>query len=399
MIVVIADDITGAAEIAGIGWRFGLATRLARPGEKESSINLTAMDADKVDLVVIDSDSRDLGAQAAIGRLCGLCNEELAKPGRFVYKKTDSILRGHIQQDILQVLKASGRSAALLVAQNPSMNRVISQGRYLIDSVPLHKTALANDPQWPVKTSDPLKIVEKSKKLPVRLVSLGQSIADGELSIGQAVNSEDMRSWAKRLDSNILPAGSGDFFQALLECSSFDHRKREAPAIPELPKGKILIVSGSASAQSHEAFSRASECGLVPCPMPEELFAAEPATDGLIENWARQISKALAGAKGAWMAIDKPLSRQPDHAANLRTHMAQCAQRLLKKEKIGLLGVDGGATCGALLTTLGISDLKIVNEIQRGVVALRSAAAGSPIFVLKPGSYSWSKLIMGKNIN
>ena len=84
--LVIADDLSGAAEIAGIGRRYGLPTKLARERPKFFPPGLT----------VIDTDSRSLppeeAAAAAARAVAGI------DPTSFdlIFKKTDSVLRGPI---------------------------------------------------------------------------------------------------------------------------------------------------------------------------------------------------------------------------------------------------------------------------------------------------------------
>ena len=56
-VLVIADDLSGAAEIAGVGLRYGLPTRLLRERPVECGEGLT----------VIDSDSRDGVTEIELG--------------------------------------------------------------------------------------------------------------------------------------------------------------------------------------------------------------------------------------------------------------------------------------------------------------------------------------------
>jgi len=408
MIVVIADDITGAAELAGIGWRDGLRTRLCRLPEhggrecsQDEPAGLAGAERPDIDLLVIDSDSREIPVEQAIERLERLGRHASVCGVRLLYKKTDSVLRGNVQAEIVTLLKCTDRSAALLVAQNPSLKRVIRDDQYLIDGVPLHETSLADDPQWPARTSDPVQLVKRSRSIPVRLRSVDEPIADGELAVGRAAGVQDVRAWAQRVNARILPAGGSDFFQALLEYGPIPSPRanRRAAArrgdltLTELTAGPVLVVSGSASADSREAFKRAGGSSFVLCPMPETLFQADPPAGGLVEDWGRQIGQALASRGRAWMAINRPITRQPNRAANLKAHLTACVQCVLKEIDVALLLVEGGATCSALLRALSIDDFEIIGQLQRGVVALRANTMVSPVFVLKPGSYSWPELI------
>ena len=59
MIVVIADDLTGAAEIGGMAWRHGLVAEI------QVEIDLSS----PVDLIVVDTDSRSLSPAVAAERV------------------------------------------------------------------------------------------------------------------------------------------------------------------------------------------------------------------------------------------------------------------------------------------------------------------------------------------
>ena len=84
MILVIADDITGAAELGGIGLRYGLRVLVADdiPANNET------------DLLVVYTNTRSLKRSEAVKEM-----EKLAKKAKILapslfYRKTDSVLRG-----------------------------------------------------------------------------------------------------------------------------------------------------------------------------------------------------------------------------------------------------------------------------------------------------------------
>src|SRR5688500_14541293 len=120
--LVIADDLSGAAEIAGIGHRYGLPTRLARERPKFFPPGLT----------VIDTESRSL-PPAEAATTVARCVAGI-DPGAFdlIYKKTDSVLRGPVAAEIDALMTALRRPAGLLVPQNPTRARVIANGTYFI---------------------------------------------------------------------------------------------------------------------------------------------------------------------------------------------------------------------------------------------------------------------------
>src|SRR5438874_911312 len=142
--LAIADDLTGAAEIAGLGVRYGLPTQLTR----RSSARPTAA------LTVIDTDSRLLPPSDAASTVSDSIQHLPTRNFDIIYKKTDSLMRGPLLAEIEALMAALDKRAAILVAQNPSRGRTVQGGEYRIDGVPLHKTSLANDPEYPATSAN-----------------------------------------------------------------------------------------------------------------------------------------------------------------------------------------------------------------------------------------------------
>ena len=72
MIGIVADDISGAAEVGGVCQRFGLETFVLRDVDRLEC---------SADVIVIDTDSRSLGAIEAGKRLSRVANQlEELKP-------------------------------------------------------------------------------------------------------------------------------------------------------------------------------------------------------------------------------------------------------------------------------------------------------------------------------
>src|SRR5262249_8093772 len=143
-ILVIADDLTGAAEIGGVAVSYGLSTVIQRGGFANA----------KADAVIIDNDTRHLAEADALAK-----SESILAPlGRsafgLVYKKTDSMLRGPVAAEVTAIAASLKFDRVLLVPQNPSRKRVIVNGQYLVDGVPLHQSPIAVDPQHSPTTSD-----------------------------------------------------------------------------------------------------------------------------------------------------------------------------------------------------------------------------------------------------
>src|SRR5205823_11983269 len=104
MIGVIADDLTGAAELGAVGLRYGLRAEIAAAGQISGS----------ADLVCMDTDSRWCGPEEA-GQRAASAADVLRKSGAgWIYKKVDSVLRGNVTAELEAVLHQLHLNLALL---------------------------------------------------------------------------------------------------------------------------------------------------------------------------------------------------------------------------------------------------------------------------------------------
>jgi uncharacterized protein YgbK (DUF1537 family) len=90
MIAVIADDFTGAAELAGISLKYGLKIELSLG--KENATN--------ADILIISTNSRSLGKADALHVTKKAVQNLAALKPSFIYKKIDSVLRGHLRRHL-----------------------------------------------------------------------------------------------------------------------------------------------------------------------------------------------------------------------------------------------------------------------------------------------------------
>ena len=149
MIAVIADDFTGAAEIAGIGLRYGLTIQLAMPG----------VSYDNAELFIVSTDSRSMNKEQAVAIHGEVVKDILKlKPG-FIFKKIDSVLRGHVLDELQIQMAIMERSKALVLPANPSLGRTIQNGVYYVDRIEIHSTGFATDPEFAITDSSVLKML------------------------------------------------------------------------------------------------------------------------------------------------------------------------------------------------------------------------------------------------
>ena len=384
MIVVIADDLAGAAEVGGMALRHGLT----------AEVQLSYDDSADVDLVVVDTDTRSCTpGQAArrVARVAALCRESGVERA---FKKVDSVLRGQVAAELAALLEAWGKCRCTLVPANPELGRVISGGRYYVRGVPLHETDFATDPEYPATTSDVLGLLGPAGPWPVQVLRVGAAMPERGIVIGEATSGKDLDAWASALDKDTLPAGASEFYAAYLKRSGF---RTTETAVPKAETGEgatDLFVCGSTSAYSRSLCRQCEAQGIPVVRMPSGLFGSGWESSRLVREWADAAVQALEGHRRAMVAIDQPLCLEPGMPQILGDHLSATVEHVLSKRAVDRLFVEGGATAAALVRRLGWTRFRVCREWATGVVSMRVEGRARPTVTIKPGSYAWSDEII-----
>jgi uncharacterized protein YgbK (DUF1537 family) len=368
MIVVIADDLTGAAELAGIGLRYNLATELFM-----SSIQTGDTD---VSLFVVCTDSRSMNKENARSVSDRVAKEvRLMAPDR-VYKKIDSVFRGHVLDELKAEMRQLGLKKALIIGANPSLGRTIRAGKYFINGELISETDFGTDPEFAITDSSVLRMLRAGTDQ-VTLAKPADDLPEEGIVVGEAESREDIIAWTKQIDNSWLLAGAGDFFTALLDREFTSSQK---PAISTgLPH---LYVSGTAFGKSREFVKSIKQnLGCVAYLTPTMMETGKIDS----EAWYEKVLKMFSDHEKAVIAInDEEVNPWNVSPVFLRTIMARVVRTILEKRTIGELFIEGGSTAAAILNELGIKKLSAVNELQRGVVRMK---ANNMYITVKPGSY------------
>ena len=386
MIAVIADDLTGAAELGAIGLRFGLRAEVITAMQAASN---TPSFSSEAELISIDTDSRACVPEEAQRRVAMVA--KALSHSRAIYKKVDSVLRGHVVIEIESVLHQLGWRRALLLPANPSLGRVIRDGKYFIRGKPIHETEFRLDPQYPRRDSSVLNLLGSSHSIPIRLCRVHETLPPEGIIVGETETVEDLRQWASRCEQSILAGGGAEFFNAWLETSlgiAISGPVAQARLADNQPE---LFISGTAS-ESSRAFIAESRYHGVPIFSLHEAMACGAdfsLTKG--ERLAARVVEALQSNLRVILEIGLPAEIDRSVAQKLPMRLAQVADAILSRVKLGHIFAEGGATAAALVHRLGWSHLKVLQELAPGVVTLRPSAYEQCRLTVKPGSYAWPK--------
>ena len=383
--IVIADDITGAAEIAGIAFARGAEVRLVCGSV--CGVGNTTYQTDVTTVIATDTRSmNEAEATAETKRISTVFGSLKGK--EIIFKKTDSALRGHVVAELTALMEVTGYERAVYLPANPSKGRIIRNGIYYIKEVrgekqevrevPLNETDFSFDPEFPARTS-----------------VLRERFPDTEskgIIMPDAETEEDIRNViAIYNDGKTIFAGAADLFSAMIGmgCGRLKESIAKLP-IPIIPiHNSMLILCGSTQ-------SKPLGLGIPIAPMPQEIY------DGSNDLSLWDTTAYEQEQHSLILTIPHTHRTGKEVAVHLRTMMAEMAKQLVTRYCPDHLVIEGGATAWATLQTLGWTEFTITAQLAPGVVQMKVTNAchtqtfrseNGTLVTLKPGSYPWGTIL------
>lgn len=356
MIVVIADDLSGAAELAGVAVDMGLTA--------EVQTRFSPLATSRV--VCLDMEGRSLRADAAAAQAEAVYRAVVASRPEWVFLKFDSVLRGNIAAQIAATLEAGRLIRAVLITANPRRGRTIRNGTYFVEGVALDQTAFANDPVYPCATSSVRELL---------------GTEDRRIITPDAGSTNDLKEWAGRVDDGTLAAGSADFFETLLRLRTFiprpslEVRGQGQPVTPlEAP---VLVVCGSRAGWPIRV-GEATDRGVSVFDIMDD---PRLAADTLAREGRLLVGIGERGPTDSatpFALLDK-----------LGDRIAEICARVVPSTLL----LEGGATAEIVIRRMGWSRLLCRSGVGGGVGTLCPADRPEPVVHIKPGSYPWPEQV------
>jgi uncharacterized protein YgbK (DUF1537 family) len=390
--LILADDLTGAADCAIAFARRGQA---AVVGWGEAS-------AAEAAVLAIDADSRRLPPDQAAARHRALLEARLT-PGMRLIKKIDSTLRGQPAAELratIEALRARGAGAMALVAPAfPATGRITEGGRIHLQGVPLEQTPLwARDHSYP--SADLVAVLQAeglhARPLPLAAVrgdaagAIAAVLAEGlDALVCDAVRAEDLDAIARAslpFAGRLFWTGSGGIAAALAAAET----PGASPAphgLPAASRGGMLVVVGSIAEASRAAAARLIAAGAV------RPFSLSPAMllGGAAACEAGAIAAALAAGQDVLVDIaaeaDADLSRGALLAERLAGVLAPAAPHMA-----GLFATGGETAC-ALLSRLGVTGIRLLDELEPGVPLGVTLGSHTIPIMTKAGAFGTAETI------
>jgi 3-dehydrotetronate 4-kinase len=404
----IADDYTGASDLANTLTRCGLRT-VQTIGVPSNDLALPDVDA-----VVVSLKSRSIEAGLAVSR-SRAAEKWLRSHGAAhvlfkICSTFDSTDDGNIGP-VMDALRADAGDAIVLVTPAfPETGRTVYQGNLFVGPVPLNESPLRDHPLNPMHDSNLVRVLARQSKTRIGLVALAD-IARGpdavrarlaDLSkqgfgaaIADAVFDGDLETiGAVALDHRLSVGASGvglGLARALV--ASGRVKPNASDAISEAPVGgPAACLAGSCSQATLQQIARAEEA------MPVLHLEADKAVAGKDEArralaWAKDRLKQSPILIASSSTPEQVAALQARHGRDAAGHaieqaMADIAEGLVQAG-VRRLVVAGGETSGAVVDRLAIPGFLVGAEIAAGVPVLRAVGAshGPMLLALKSGNF------------
>jgi 3-dehydrotetronate 4-kinase len=405
----IADDYTGASDLANTLTRAGLRT--------VQTIGVPADDfpLPDVDAVVVSLKSRSIAASDAVTRSRAAEKWLRGRGADHVLFKIcstfDSTDAGNIGP-VMDALRAdSGDTIVLVTPAFPETGRTVYQGNLFVGSVPLNESPLKDHPLNPMHDSNLVRVLARQSKTSIGLVDLavlargpdavrkrlvdlaGQNVGAVIVDAVFASDLETIGTVALEHRLSVGASGIGLGLARALVASSRTKSQATSGAIADTPVGgPAACLAGSCSQATLLQVANAEQVMPVLHLDPEQIIAGNGearralawATDRLREG------PVLIASSSTPEQVAALQSRHGRDAAGhaIEQAMADIAEGLVSAG-VRRLVVAGGETSGAAVDRLGIPGFLVGAEIAAGVPVLRAvgAKAGDMSLALKSGNF------------
>ncbi|WP_196605226.1 four-carbon acid sugar kinase family protein [Pectinatus haikarae] len=405
-LAVIADDLTGANDTA-----VQFAKRHMRSFVK---LDIDKLKKNESDVLVIDSDSRDLCPKDAYDKVKIICTEIAEQGISCIYKKIDSTMRGNVGIEIKAAADVLKPKLIIIAPAYPENNRITLGGYHLLDGIPLEYTEMAHAPKTPINNSYIPAILQQQVDEKIGLIELlvinkGKKFIKEKIDefakknikwlVCDAVRQSDFAVLTEALKGyeNILWAGSAGLAEYL---NDFYGWQGNADAEIVQRNGPVLIVAGSVShiTQKQIEYAAADEnIKIVKLDISAILTEQENERDKTITK----IKKLIAAKNNILVTAavnDKDVTRAMWMGTQCGLEGKEVSERtacflaeIVSKLELGKLAgmiLTGGDTAVHICRAIGADAIEIIKEIDSGVPLGRLCGDFGGMFVVtKAGAF------------
>ncbi len=389
-LLIIADDFTGALDTG---------VQFAASGANTRVVTSAAYDFCQVDpevqVLVMDAETRHLSTGEAYDIVYDITKRAVIQRIPYLYKKTDSALRGNVGSELTAMMEAAGGKNLSFLPAFPKMKRWTKEGVHYVDGVPVNESVFGKDPFEPVTCSYIPEIIRRQSQIKVSVRNATDRNAIEDESVNK--NPEELKIflWDAETDEELETLGQYLYEKNQMHltagCAGF------AAVLPELLglKGEqlpdirlishFLVICGSVNPITASQLDYAEKHGFLRIRLkPEERLDLEFWNSSGGKKKLSQWRELLAQHSCVILdSNDLPGQEDTKHYAKvhgltldeIRTRIAASYGHILKNLLEGglesTLMITGGDTLLGCMNQLGVREMEPVCELAPGIVLSR----------------------------
>ncbi len=404
-LLVIADDFTGAMDT---GVQFKANGPLIQIASDHCFETLEKMDPN-LQVLIVDAETRHMTAEDAYQTVYGIVRAAVEAGIPYIYKKTDSGLRGNIGSELTAALDASGQKSLHFIPAFPLLGRITVNGVHYIEGEPVAQSVFGKDPFEPVHSSQLEEIIHSQSSVPTFLMgaTVPKSFPQGILVYDSATD-ENLKEIARELKARgelKIMAGCAGFASVLSDLLELEGTPPRLPPIPQ----KLLVVCGSINPITLRQLDEVQRTGapriqLTPEQKLDEGWLSSPEGMRVTAEWMNQLKDApLAVVEGNQTGEEDRTRRCAEgmgmNLEQIRSQISRTLggvlERLLSLGLEATVLVTGGDTLLAFMQQIGQDKLVPLGELAPGVVLSQIEYRRKKYAILsKSGGFGSDRLLL-----
>lgn len=406
----IADDLTGATDLALILQRTGMRT--------VQVIGVPEKPMPQADAIVVALKSRTIPPDEAVQLSLASADALLSAGARqlfFKYCSTfDSTDAGNIGPVMDALMQRVDAGVTIACPAFPANGRTVYRGHLFVGDVLLSDSSMRDHPLTPMRDSNLVRVLARQSRLPVDLLPISV-VEQGEASIKAAIEVAADRGGVLIADAITdrhlvalghacadLPLITGGSALATGLSDNFRRAGLMNAAPDEMPfsapDGRAVILAGSCSTATRGQVAHAISNNVPALRLfPDELTQCKQSPEAAVD-WALEQNSAvpiLIYSSADPREVEKAHQRlgRENAATIVEETLGTIAHSLAARGFTRFL-VAGGETSGAVVAALGVRALAIGPEIDPGVPWTRSLDKPGVALALKSGNFGGSDFFL-----
>lgn len=406
LLLIVADDFTGALDTGVQFAAQGVQTRVVVGADVE----LTTYEAT---VLVVDTETRHLPPDEAYDIIARLIERARRAGVRYIYKKTDSALRGNIGAELAAVLNASGYRQLPFLPAFPQIGRITCEGVHYVKGIPVAESPFGMDPFEPVKHSVVTKVIAEQCNLTATsfpaLTEADNVPEDTGILVFDATDTDDLYCTGRKLLEQgglHIMAGCAGFAAVLPKLLGIAiETSRSLPTL----NPRLLVGCGSVNPITLAQMDRAESAGFTRLRLTprqklesgywqsdEGRLALERIEQMLTDNpyciieTNDLMGNQLTADYAARLGIDQETLR-----VRIASSLGYLIGEIFTSPSLGTLLLTGGDTLLECMNCIGVSELEPLCELEKGIVLASFTYNGYTRHVIaKSGGFGQESLLI-----